>query len=59
MLLVFALTVSLNGAVDAKATSYWYSLTRCNYFVTQLTNPPVQAYCVPKFIDPKTVEVYR
>ena len=59
MLLVFALTVSLNGAVDAKATSYWYSLTRCNYFVTQLTNPPVQAYCVPKFIELKTVEVYR
>ena len=59
MLLVFALTVSLNGAVDAKATSYWYSLTRCNYFVTQLTNPPVQAYCVPKFIDPNLVEVYR
>jgi hypothetical protein len=59
MQLVFALVVLVDGTVDVKATSYWYSVTRCNYFVSQLTNPPVEAYCVPKFIELKTVEVYR
>ena len=59
MTLVFALIVLVNGEVDTKATSHWYSITRCNYFVTQLTNPPVQAYCVPKFIELNSVEVYR
>ena len=67
MLLVFALTVSLNGAVDAKATSYWRSLTRCNYFARHLmwnsprtsrTRTPVLAYCIPKYVNPKKAVVH-
>jgi hypothetical protein len=67
MLLVFALTVSLNGAVDAKRTSYWFSLTRCNYFARHLmwnsprtsrTRTPVLAYCIPKYVNPKKAVVH-
>ena len=67
MLLVFALTVSLNGTVDAKATSYWRSLTRCNYFARHLmyqspntyrSRTPVTAYCVPIYKNPKKAVIH-
>ena len=66
MQLVFALIVMVNGEIDVKATSYWFSLTRCRYFAEQLTvqgthrkyQTPVMAYCVPKYVNPKKVAVH-
>jgi len=66
MTLVFMLVVMVNGDIDPKATSYWFSLTRCRYFAEQLTvqgthrkyNTPVMAYCVPKYVNPKKVAVH-
>ena len=48
---------------------YFYSIDRCNYFASQLakrygnyviTNPKdtVTVYCIPKRVDPRSVEVY-
>ena len=67
MKLVFALIVMVNGTVDVKATSHWYDLERCRWFAEELTiqgtrrryHTPVLAYCVPKYIDPLKVEVYK
>tara|TARA_B110000902_G_scaffold87706_1_gene104219 strand:+ start:135 stop:338 length:204 start_codon:yes stop_codon:yes gene_type:complete len=67
MLLAFALVVTVNGEVDAKATSYWRSLERCRWFAEELTvqgtrrryDTPVMAYCVPKYVDPETTPVHE
>tara|TARA_R110000868_G_scaffold111743_3_gene301443 strand:+ start:6950 stop:7150 length:201 start_codon:yes stop_codon:yes gene_type:complete len=66
-MLVFALIVLVNGEIDNNATSHWYDLNRCRYFAEELTiqgtrrryQSPVLAYCVPRFVDVKKVEVYR
>jgi hypothetical protein len=67
MLLAFALIVTVNGEVDAKATSYWRNLERCRWFAEELTiqgtrrryHTPVMAYCVPKYVDPETILVHE
>jgi len=65
--LVFALIVSVKGVVDPNNTSYWESVQRCRYFATELTIQgtrrkyvtPVFAYCVPKYVNPEKVTIYR
>jgi hypothetical protein len=67
MLLAFALIVTVNGEVDAKATSYWRNLERCRWFAEELTiqgtirryHTTVMAYCVPKYVDPETILVHE
>jgi hypothetical protein len=67
MLLAFALIVTVNGEVDAKATSYWRNLERCRWFAEELTiqgtrrryHTPVMAYCVPKYVDPETIPLHE
>jgi hypothetical protein len=64
--LVFALIVSVNGEVDAKAKSYWEDLDRCGWFAEELTiqgtrrkyHTPVLAYCVPAYVDPETTLIH-
>jgi hypothetical protein len=65
--LVFALIVSVNGVVDPKNTSHWESVHRCRYFATELTIQgtrrkyvtPVFAYCVPRFVNPTKVTIFK
>ena len=67
MTLAFMLVVMVNGDIDPKATSYWFSLTRCRYFAEQLTvqgthrkyHTPVMAYCVPAYKDPKKTRIHN
>ncbi len=67
MLLAFALIVTVNGEVDARATSYGRNLGRCRWFAEELTiqgtrrryHTPVMTYCVPKYVDPETIPVHE
>jgi len=64
--LIFSLIVQVNGEVDPAATSYWESLERCRWFAEKLTiqgtrrthHTPVVAYCVPKYVNPKTALIH-
>lgn len=66
MILVFALMVVLDGEVDGGRTTYWYSIDRCKYFASRISNqrrsysvgPNVYAYCVPEMVNSDDVTVY-
>ena len=71
MKLVFVLVVLLNGK-PIQEDSHWESLDRCLLFAMKLRTQhvadrrhgeshksPVETYCLPKKVDPISVEVYK
>ena len=71
MIHAFLLTVILGGNTISN-DMYFYDIDRCNYFASQLvkrygnykynTMVPDEhratAYCIPKKVDPRTVDIY-
>jgi len=65
--LVFALmlqTWSGGAVISTELVAYWYDLNNCLYFSRSISNQsqkqysvPVDAYCIPKWVDSDNSEV--
>tara|TARA_R110002073_G_C9255874_1_gene562987 strand:+ start:381 stop:602 length:222 start_codon:yes stop_codon:yes gene_type:complete len=73
MVLAFLLVVVVDGEVhDANGEVYWNSIVTCSEYANWIESTgqtwqtqrfqkqnQIQAYCVPKIVDPKKVKVFK